>query len=395
MSRLWFGNFDFEAELCGRTTSGTPRQADAVRDSLLSACWIPHLHPGDQIWLSHPWPTEFLEQLTATSGIAIDSKTICLHPSQISQNATRELAPWGWSEAAQLWAIRNGLRATSPPLSVVRRGNSRSFSVECEERWQCGLVGTRICHSLDDVQSALAKINAAQGDRDRQLPSWVIKAEFSHAARERILGTGREPSSEQVAWLKKRIGRDHCVAVEPWVERVAEVGVQWDIPQIGEPRCLGITPLWTDARGGYRGSGVTRPSVEPANEWRTAITMGYRVAEHLQSEGYFGPLGIDAMRYRTADGERIRPLQDINARWTMGRMALSWGNRILQPSEQGVWVHGPSQSPLNSFPFGMNFSQLLRRVPTSPSVSFGGPQQFQSEFLVFEDLANSDFNCSR
>ena len=41
-------------------------------------------------------------------------------------------------------------------------------------------------------------------------------------------------------------------------------------------------------------------------------------AERLQDCGYFGPLGVDAMRYRLPDGSvHLRPLQDINARWAL------------------------------------------------------------------------------
>ncbi|MCA9082192.1 MAG: hypothetical protein KDA58_16640, partial [Planctomycetaceae bacterium] len=51
--------------------------------------------------------------------------------------------------------------------------------------------------------------------------------------------------------------------------------------------------------------------------------------------------GIDAMRYRDRSGDlRIRPLQDINARYTMGRIALNWAHRFGQP---GRWVHMEAQ----------------------------------------------------
>ncbi|OYW15327.1 MAG: hypothetical protein B7Z55_15100, partial [Planctomycetales bacterium 12-60-4] len=53
----------------------------------------------------------------------------------------------------------------------------------------------------------------------------------------------------------------------------------------------------------------------------------------LQAAGYFGPVGIDAMWYRDANGKlACRPLQDINARWTMGRLALGWRRRFHNAS---------------------------------------------------------------
>ena len=77
----------------------------------------------------------------------------------------------------------------------------------------------------------------------------------------------------------------------------------------------------------------------PDARWLPAVATGHRVARALQEIGYFGPLGIDAARYRTADGlERLRPIQDINARYTMGRIALGF-QRLLKPGEHGSWIH--------------------------------------------------------
>src|SRR5690606_5718121 len=90
----------------------------------------------------------------------------------------------------------------------------------------------------------------------------------------------------------------------------------------GDVSFLGVTPLFTRPNGSYLGNGfVDDPNL--LTTWREAIETGREVAAEVAAEGYFGPLGIDAMRHRTDDGEiRVRALQDLNARYTMGRLAL-------------------------------------------------------------------------
>jgi DNA-binding transcriptional ArsR family regulator len=47
------------------------------------------------------------------------------------------------------------------------------------------------------------------------------------------------------------------------------------------------------------------------------------------------------MQYRDENEQlHIRPLQDINARWTMGRLSLGF-RKLLKPRESAKWLHGP------------------------------------------------------
>ena len=81
--------------------------------------------------------------------------------------------------------------------------------------------------------------------------------------------------------------------------------------------------------GGYAGSAVT--SRENHRErWSAAVAAATQAAEAVAAEGYFGPLGIDAMQYRAGDGTiAVRPIQDVNARWTMGRLSLGLRRSFL------------------------------------------------------------------
>jgi len=117
---------------------------------------------------------------------------------------------------------------------------------------------------------------------------------------------------------------------------VAEAGLQIEIPDVGPPVLVGITPLLSKS-GAYCGSRLGAP--EDSEPWADAIPLALEIAARVQSQGYFGPLGIDVMRYRDAEGQlRLRALQDLNARLTMGRLALGL-IRQLTPGECATWLH--------------------------------------------------------
>ena len=63
------------------------------------------------------------------------------------------------------------------------------------------------------------------------------------------------------------------------------------------------------------------------------------VVDQVAETGYTGPLGVDSMRYESEDGGRgWRPVQDINARFTMGRCALAWSGKLPAGSKGTVLV---------------------------------------------------------
>ena len=53
----------------------------------------------------------------------------------------------------------------------------------------------------------------------------------------------------------------------------------------------------------------------------------------LADAGYFGPFGIDAFRHRTARGEVLNPLSEINARFTM-----DWTTAFPRERQAPAWL---------------------------------------------------------
>jgi hypothetical protein len=325
---LLFGNFDFEHHL-GRSGRRTLPASIQRINAELAFSLVTIAQPGDCVWAIEPPESDYRRHLIE---IGLPDVQIVREASEVPVGT--ELRPWGWSKHVEAWGTRNGWRRDCPDFAVVVTANSREFSSSLEREWNCGLPHARTLHTPQEFHDAVA-------DATRQTAAWVVKANFGMSARERLLGRDSPPSQQAMQWVRKQLAESGAVYFEPWVERLEEIGVQFTIPTTGPSVLEGITPLLTDSLGTYRGSRFRGASCQLTSVDGTmaALEIVTRAARRIQQLGYFGPLGIDAMRYRTPAGEiRWRPLQDINARLTMGRLALGLC-RIVRPEDHASWLH--------------------------------------------------------
>ncbi len=328
MRRLFLGNFHFESELAAARGWNPP--ASLLRMSAERALsWIALADEGDLIWTPEAIADSFWESLAA-QGLP----RLC----SLSEPPPKEfeLVPWGWSPRSRML----GGRTAQPSDEAVRMGNSREWSFELEQQLGVALPGAARIERTEEIADVVRRSASQFGEAEFE-HAWVIKANFGMAARERVLGRGPTMTIANERWLQRRLQSDGTVFFEPWLRRRAEVGIQWTLPKSGhgQPELQGITPLLTDNQGGYRGSEFSLDASIPT-EWQCAVDVSQQAALRLQQLGYFGPLGIDAAIYEDSAGYTFaRPLQDINARYTMGRLALGF-RRLLRLSERGVWQHG-------------------------------------------------------
>lgn len=326
MPRVFVGNFDFEQSLLSGTRQLT-REAQVHAADLVST-WIALADADDVIWSPTGTPKFEFRDLQAL-GIALPR--FVSTEAELPRGGEWELVPWGWTSQLVAWGRSRGWSCPAPPDEVVRLVNSRIFRWELEDALGVALPGSAVITSADQLLAHIAQHAA-------EVAGWVLKANYGMAGRERSLGRGPRVAEHILNWAKKRFAQSEGLVYEPWLDRVAEAGLQWDIPTVGDPLFMGITPLLTDASGTYRGSRVACPD-EELFEWQPAVEITRSIARRLQQCGYWGPLGIDAMRYRQPSGEiLLRPLQDLNARFTMGRIALGL-RRFVPPGYTADWLH--------------------------------------------------------
>ena len=189
--------------------------------------------------------------------------------------------------------------------------NHRGFALEIGRALGTAAPETTEVSDLDALEMRLPKTGA-----------WVIKAPLSAAGRDRVRGEGAdldEPTRDRLA----RLFRDHGVGLyEPWVERVADFGYG----PTGLPHTLEVD-------GGGRFRGIVIPGGRLREEESAAVArVRAAVRDALAAAGYAGPWGVDAWRYRDAEGdEQFQPLGELNARMTFGGVARALRERVAVP----------------------------------------------------------------
>lgn len=243
----------------------------------------------------------------------------------------RELIAWGATDEARRLSEELGCVWCGPDPALAMRFNQRSERFQIEEELEFTLPGSLLIRSCEDLQRALSRDYA--GDK-----GWILKANFGMSGREAIRGRGACLTTPQVRFCESRSVQTGPLVLEPILTPVEEVGVLWEILAGGVPEFQGMARQWV-VGGTWRGCLFFDSDHQPAC-WEEAIRSTARVTEKLAIAGYRGPLGIDVMWHRDASGDvALRPLQDLNARWTMGRMGLAWQRRLGTPPA-GAWIWG-------------------------------------------------------
>ncbi len=383
MKRLFVGNFEFEHQLAERLQSLGLSSTKRVAVELASA-WLGIAQDHDAVWMPAAPDADFPAEMEAEGFPKVHWVSRLAELGELGEITPLCCCPWGWSAEIANWADRQHLTGNPPPLDAVIALNSRRFSFALETELHAGLDQTVQVASIEQWAAALKSFAGEE--------LWVIKSEFGMSARERLLGRGPTIGENQKTWASKRFRLGQVLFLEPWVTAIEEAGLQFEVPPLGQgdPCCLGITPLFTDDAGGYRGSRFDLIR-KPELDWSRAEEIGQIVAERAQGLGYFGPLGIDAMWYRDREGTpTLRPLQDVNARWTMGRLSLGFRS-LLAAEEAGAWLH--LRCPATSADSGANGGgRCLHLFPKKrgccerPQLALGGqPVKHATAVLIAAD----------
>jgi hypothetical protein len=209
---------------------------------------------------------------------------------------------------------------------VGRRVLSRRFAAELAETGAIpGLPGARLVASVGEIDAAVA------GKPPPGAIGWVVKALYGASGRHRLVHRGwTAPDASIHPHLKSLLRRSGELLFEPWMDRVDDFGSVGIVSGDGGEgvEVLGLHRLEVDARGAFRGidlDGGTELSGDEAEQLEDATRAAGRA---LARAGHRGPFGVDAWRYRGADGSVLfHPAGEINARMTFGYLVRAWEER--------------------------------------------------------------------
>ena len=324
------GNLDCEARWAGVALPEAVLRRISLYATLFAACapddrgdrhelWVPAAIDPARLLAAPGWVPPVVHVLAGSSA----------DPTAAAGRDRSELATTDRADADQL-------RTTIGTTPIARGGfdlpwadptaaaaNDRSRTLAIAEALGVALPGARVVASLDELDAAVTGFAG----------SWVCKARWTSAGRDRARGAGR-PDGELRTRIARMLTRFGPLVLEPWLDRTADFGVCGEIVtnEAVEVRLLPPHQLRTDARGGFLG--IDLAAVDPAIAEALHATARAAAARLAAGTGYRGPFAIDAFSYRDPgrDGDgaaaRLHPLCELNARYSFGWIAHGLARRL-------------------------------------------------------------------
>ncbi|MBX3732739.1 MAG: DUF455 family protein [Verrucomicrobiae bacterium] len=289
------------------------------------------------------------------------------HP--IRDRKLGRLRPWAWGpdSEALLEPLVNQL--TTPQDTVQPDGGAPGRTALYSKAWSAEFLreflGSPALQEADvpaaewlSPPETVGVLSGSEGDaleriatlRRAGFPRVVLKEPLALAGRRMLLVEEPVVSENQRRWIQRALASGHGVVVEPWLDRVADFAVQFELTPEAL-RWVGFTGLTNDPRGRFVASRAeprfrTRPPSDVLGFLpdfgkhhgripKLYATLMATLEPRLRALGHTGPLGVDALVYRDADGRhRLKPVVEINPRYTMGRLTLE----LIRQSAPGI--HG-------------------------------------------------------
>lgn len=308
----------------------------AGRQLRADLCFLPALwaSSGDAILVDDAsYAAKAYHRFTgATKLVKKDVKWVTRH--DLVQLELASIEPWGWDAALRHSLVRYGIPLSQLPtldeIDEIRWLSHRARIIEIQKQLVDGeqFIGESVySHNLDEIEEKLQQY--------RQI---VLKAPWSSSGRGVRFVQGALTVSQQ-GWLNNLLKLQGGVMVEPYYNKVKDLGMEFESDAKGHVRFCGLS-LFHTANGAYTGNVL---ATEAAKMELLSHYVSKELIEHTKEKlcsltgalfngRYQGPFGVDMMICASQDKHRgmankkgflLHPCVEINLRRTMGHVALS------------------------------------------------------------------------
>jgi hypothetical protein len=327
-----------QAEVSGRTF--VPNKMELAMEHDLEMVLLAWCRRDDLLLLRTPPGLDHLAHLKH-AGVEIPEIVSVEDPDGIMrERKLGGLRAWAWSPDAS-----DALHAYAENVS---KSVPWQWQKEMPQEWLSKEIGVRVSEMLELSEGTGAFFQDADDAWRKVLEHLecgevLCKAPFACAGRGHRRVSQTSEKADVLAWLEEVIASQGGVVVEPWLERVFDFSALYEVAPGGDVKFKGMTEMENDASGRFLGTRVhakwgrdLEPEVSDFLFREAQMNAWYRqkIPQALERclSGYKGPVGVDAMVYRRADGSlALRHVVELNVRMTMGRIALE----LQKKSPQG------------------------------------------------------------
>lgn len=271
--------------------------------------------------------------------------------SSLCRRGIASVRPWAWAPdslelLAPLLGPDKAQTAAKDWIDRIAPLYSKAWSADFLRkvlaRCRDGLSGSSwLCSEQEAgvvVSTPNEALEAVAAIRARGHHRVVVKQAHGLAGHNAIRLWEREVLPVQRQWLARASNHSGQLVVEPWLERELDFSVQLEMGRRGLKLC-GYAGLMNDRKGQFLANWAepdyvrcfpakvaalldSQPHISQSLARLYGEILSLLEAE-LHAVGFIGPVGIDAFVYRTACGDcRLKPVVEINPRYTMGRLTL-------------------------------------------------------------------------
>jgi uncharacterized ferritin-like protein (DUF455 family) len=304
-------------------------------------------------------------------------------PETLRERKLGRLRPWAWGpDALELFAPLSENAAGGNAACFDEQLYSKAWSarflakVLAPHEWLC--TRDEVGVAVKTTRAVLETIASIRACGHHKI---VVKEALGLAGQNSIRLWEPELLDAQRRWMEVALTNSRELVIEPWLERVADFSAQLEMTDAGL-KLIGFCGLINDRKGQYQAnwaapnharriptdviiaSGLS-PRVAAAVHEFYAENIFPKLEAKLREANFAGPLGIDAFVYRDANGmARLKPVVEINPRYTMGRVTLEFMKHTV-PGSFGTFriVNRAALRAEGHESFTSYADALVKRVP--------------------------------